>query len=203
MSSDEMKVLIDNINSLYNLGLYIGDIKTSAWISRFTNLDFKLANTMVSLYYSNRETDSYRREIRPEDIFTMRSLAVSKVGEYTSNECGYCNGAKMINVKRFVNKVGFIDYAYGCLCNNSSTLEKITKEMINDFQQIQKVPARYVDVYIYNGNVKTGDLITNDLVNSVKTKRYSHDAIERFKQKHLLEIEKGAKYEKGKGFSVV
>jgi hypothetical protein len=187
MTNNEMEKFIDSLNTVFHLGLYIGDTKTAPWVKEFSSLSYTVAATMISLYYTHK--NEHIDTITPKALLEFHSEAVNKIVEPKYNGCEMCYNTGMINVKHFDTRYGYLDYAYGCICSNAiKGLTKLTKEDIMRFRQIQHTPARFIDMNIYSNGQKTGEQITNEQVLAVTAKRYSKEAIARFKEKRLKEI---------------
>jgi uncharacterized damage-inducible protein DinB len=142
---------------------------------------------MANLFYSKGTKEKYR-DIRPNDLFQMYEEAKRKLGyRVLEHECEYCRGQGMISVKRYVVGVGTLDYAYRCFCSNGSKVSEHLEQMqpsdISDYEQIQRIPARFIDVHMWKDGKKTDELVTNDIVKEAKTKRYSKEKIEAFKER--------------------
>lgn len=185
MSNNEMQLFIDNLNEVYQLGLTMGNLNSSEWVNKFQHVDYSLAKTMAALYYSDRKDN---KKATPDDVYAMKSLAEKKVTHKTDGKCEYCSGSGQVNVKRYLRHLGYIDFAYACMCSSQvKKLSPISKEMLHDFEQIQKSPARYADVYVWDGSERTSEVVPSDKVKEVKVKQYSTEAIEKFKTRMKLQ----------------
>lgn len=185
MKANELEIFLKNCGQLYKMSFAPTEARTVAWTQAFKGIDYQMGMRMANLFYTKGMKDRYR-DVTPNDLFTMRNEAMRALGRVEQHEqCAYCGGTGMINVKRYCIGIGWLDFAFGCFCSNGNKVAKVAepldKRKISDYETIQKKPMRLADVYMYKGRERTSELVTMDLLEEVKHKFYSKEEIDNIK----------------------
>ena len=135
MNGEQFKTFIDDVQEVF--GMKLGRKQTDFWYKAFINVDYKVADKMIELFYNkNTSEKSTVRKPRPHDLMKLKKWAYSVIGEEEQEvefeKCTACSSGFIIVKKFYVDMFREQEYAYRCFCQWGDSLGKMIPQLKQD-----------------------------------------------------------------------